>query len=184
MLGLFNKKKACLSRADFVALMLSWQQEIMSFLSESAHKWCEKFPMMSFQPDPYECEILSLCILSLVFQDKDLDLRNTIYIEYCRHRNLDNDTTERFLGHLDMRCKEYYDAFNEFVKDHGAGGFFLGSVVANGLKGGESDKIELGMIESFAASSIFSNSLKSTFEYIGDLKKKYDLSEVSSVFMK
>jgi len=183
MLGLFNKKKTHLSRAEFVAFMLSWQQEITSFLLESAHKWCEKFPMISFQPDPYECEILSLCILSLVFQDKDFDLRNTIYIEYCRHRNFDNDTTKRFLEHLNLRCIRYYNAYSEFAKGNRSGGFFLGSVVANGLKGGESDKIELGMVESYAASSIFINSLKSTFEFIGDLKKKYDLSEAIPVFV-
>jgi hypothetical protein len=99
-----------------------------------------------------------------------------IYIEYCRSRKLDDDATKQFLGYLDMRCKRYYDAFNEFVKDHQAGGCVLGSVVANGLKGGESDKLELGITNIYAASSLFINSLKSTFEFVGDLKKKYDLS--------
>jgi hypothetical protein len=79
-----------------------------------------------------------------------------------------------------LRCSRYYNAFSEFAKGNRAGGIFLGSVVANGLIGGEIDKIELGLMESLAASSIFSNSLKSTFEFIGDLKKKYDLSEVIS----
>ena len=152
MLGLFNKKKTHLSKNDFVTLMLSFQQEMATVLSrESQNHFQQESDAKIIQ---FECKILSLCILSLAIQDKDLDLRNTIYIEYCRHRNLDNDTTERFLGHLDMRCKEYYDAFNEFVKDHGTGGFFLGSVVANGLKGGESDKLELGIIQGHAVMAL------------------------------
>lgn len=182
MFRLFCKKKKRLSRTDFVALMLSFQQRIVSFLLKSAQQWREKLPGSSFQLDPYECEIFSLCMLSLAIQDKDPDLRNTIYIEYCRHRNFDTDTRKRFLGHLDMRCIRYYDAFNEYLKDH-KGGCVLGSVVANGLKGDASDKLELDITNMFKASSLFINSFQSTVEYIEDLKKKYDLSEVSSVFV-
>jgi hypothetical protein len=183
MLGLFNKKKTQLSKTYFVGVMLSLQQKIAKFLLKSAQQWNEEALLTSFQIDPYECEILSLCILSLAIKDKDLVLRNTICFEYCHNRKFDKDSTKRFLEHLDMRCMRYYDAFNEFVKDHGTGGAFLGSVVANGLKGGESDKLELCSIKASAASSLFVNSLKLAFEFIGDLKRKYDLSEISSGFI-
>ena len=83
-----------------------------------------------------------------------------------------------------MRCKRYYDAFNEYDQEHEAGGFFLGGVVANGLKGGENDKLELDIMKVAAAFSLFINSFKSTLEFIGDLNKKYELSEISSVFVK
>jgi len=179
MLKLFNEKKTHLSKNDFVSLMLSFQQDMTTVLSREAQNlFQQKSDAKIIQ---FECEILSLCILSLAIQD--IDLRNMIYVEYCRYRNLDKETTEKFFRYLDMRCKQYYDAFNEFVKDHGAGGFLLGSVVANGLKGSGSDKLELDIIQGYAASSLFINSLKSTFEFIGDLKKKYNLSEVSSVFV-
>jgi len=175
MFGLFCKKKAHLSRADFVTLTLSFQQEIATVLTRDAQQLFQ--PNIDAKNLRFECEVLSLCILSLAIQDNDLDLRNTIYIEYCRSRNFDNDATKRFLRYLDRRCTQYYDAFNEFVKDHEAGGCVLGSVVANGLKGGESDKLELGITNIYAASSLFINSFKSTLEFIGELKKKYDLSD-------
>jgi hypothetical protein len=96
--------------------------------------------------------------------------------------NLDNDTIKQFYAHLNMRYKQYYEAFNDYLKNPTSGPI-LGSVVANGLKGGEYDKIELDAVKIYAVSSLITNSLKSTFEFIGDLKKKYDLSEVSSVFV-
>lgn len=181
MFGLFCKKKVHLSRADFIILILSFQQEMASALSRDAQKLFQ--PKIDAKILQFECEVLSLCILSLTIQDNDLDLRNTIYVEYCRYRNYDNDSIKRFLGYLDMRCMRYYDAFNEFAKDHEAGGCVLGSVVANGLKGGESDKLELDIMKGYAALSLFINNFKSTLEFIGDLKKKYDLSEISSVFV-
>ncbi len=186
MFGLFCKKKVHLSRADFITLILSFQQGMLTVLSREAKKLFQ--PKIDAQILQYECEVLSLCMLSiaikLVIQDNYLDLRKTIYVEYCRYRNYDNDTTKRFLGYSDMRCKRYYDAFNEYAQEHEAGGFFLGGVVANGLKGGENDKLELDIMKVVAAFSLFINSFKSTLEFIGDLKKKYDLSEVSSVFVK
>jgi hypothetical protein len=181
MLGLFNKKKEHLSKADLVALMLSFQQEMVTVLSRDAQNLFQ--PKIDSKILQFECEVLSLCILSLAIQDNDLDLRNTIYFEYCRYMNFDKDTTKRFLEHLDMRCTRYYDAFNSYAKDHRAGGCMLGSVVANGLKGVENDKLELDAVKVYVAFSLFINSLKSTFEFIGDLKKKYDLSEVNSVFV-
>jgi len=182
MFRLFCKKKAHLSRADFITSILSFQQEMGTALSRDAQKFFSlKVDAKLLQ---FECEVLSLCILSrvllLAIQDNNLDLRNTIYVEYCRYRNFDNDTTKRFLGYLDMRRERYYDAFNEFVKDHKS--CMLGSVVANGLKGGKSDKLGLDIFDMFAAHSLFINSFKSTLEFVRDLKKKYDLSEVSSVF--
>jgi len=161
--------------------MLSFQQKVVAVLSRDAQKLFQ--PKIDAKNLQLECEVLSLCILSLAIQDNDLDLRNSIYVEYCHYRNFDNDTTKRFLGYLNIRCTQYYDAFNNWVKNPGAGSFVLGSVVANGLKGGESDKLELGITNMFAASSLFISSFKSTLEFIGDLKKKYDLLEVSSVFV-
>jgi hypothetical protein len=181
MFGLFNKKKIHLSRADFVMLMLSFQQKTAEVLLEDAQKFFHtKIDAGILQ---LESEILSLCILSLAIQDNDLDLRNAIFIEYCHYRNYNKDITKQFLGHLNMRCAQYYDAFNELVKNHGTGGLLLGGVIANGLKGGESDKLELGLLNAHAASILFNETLKSAFQFIGDLKNKCDLSEVSPVFV-
>jgi hypothetical protein len=185
MFGLFSKKKTRLSRADFVILMLSFQQKMAANLVESAQRCFQ--PKIDAKILQVECEVLSLCMLSRVFllaiQDDNLDIRNTIYIEYCRHRNFDNDTAKRFLVYLDMRCKQYYDAFNAFAKDTTSGAL-IGGIVANGLKGGQNNELELNAMNMLAASSLFINNFKSTLGFIGGLKKKYDLSEVISIFVK
>lgn len=179
MFRLFYSKKTQLPRADFVELMLSLQQELVSVLWRGAKDL--------FQPevDPkilkFECEILSLCILSLSIPNSDVGLRNEILVEYCKRINCDNDSSKRFFKYLDMRCIEYYDAYNTFVKDHRAGGCVLGGVVANGLKGGKAGKVELDILKAVAAFSLFVDCLKSTLEFLGRLKKKYDLSGVGSV---
>ncbi len=180
MLGIFNKKKERLSRTDFVALMLSFQQRIVSLLLKSAQQWNEGSQTLSFQPKPYECEILSLCIISLAIPDDGL--KDTIHNEYCRHMNLDNDAIKQFYARLNMRYKQYYEAFNDYLKNP-TGGPILGSVVANGLKGGEYDKIELDAVKIYAAFNLFAESFKSAVGFIESMKGKYDLSEVSSSFV-
>jgi hypothetical protein len=178
MFRLFSKKKTRLSRADFVMLMLSFQQKMAANLVESAQRCFQ--PKIDAKILQVECEILSLCILSRVFllalQDNNLDIRNTIYVEYCHHRNFDNDTAERFLVYLDMRCKQYYDAFNAFAKDP-TGGVLIGGIVANGLKGCQNNELELSIMNMLAASFLFINNFKSTLGFVVGLKKKYDLSE-------
>ncbi len=180
MLGIFNKKKEHLSRADFVALMLSFQQRIVSLLLKSAQRWNEGFPTLSFQLKPYECEILSLCIISLAIPDNGL--KDTIHNEYCRHMDFDNDTIKQFYSHLNMRYKQYSEAFNDYLKNPTSGPM-LGSVVANGLKGSEYDKIELDAVKMYAAFNLFAESFKSAVEFVEDMKKKYELSEVSPLLV-
>lgn len=179
MFGLFCKKKVHLSRADFIILMLSLQQRIVSFLLKSAQQWCEESPKLSFQLNPDECEIFSLSILFLTIPDRGLN--NVIYNEYCRHMNFDNDTIKQFYEHLNTRYEEYREAFNDYLENPTSG--VLGGVVANGLKGGEVNSIETSIVKTFAAFNIFAESFQWAVEFIGDLKKKYDLSEVSSVFV-
>lgn len=179
MFGLFNKKKIHLSRADFVVLMLSLQQKIVVILLRAARH--------NFQPNPdaktlqLECEVLSLWILSLAIQDNDI--KDIIHEKYCRNRNFDNDAIKQFYGYLKMRYEQYYDAFHSWAKNHGAGGAVLGSVIANGFKGGESDKLELDIFQGINAFNIFIENFKSTLDFVRDLKKKYDLSEISPVFV-
>jgi len=152
MLRLFNKKKEHLSTADFVAAMLSFQQEVMIVLPKEAQSlFGAKIDAKNLQ---FECEVLSLWTLSLAIQDDGL--RDIIHEEYCRHRNFDNDTIKHFYGYLKMRYEQYYDAFKEFAKDPEAGGLMFGSVVANGLKGGENDTRQWSLIEAFAAFSLVS----------------------------
>jgi len=106
-----------------------------------------------------------------------------IHNEYCGLRNFDNDTIKQFYGYLDKRYRRYNEAYNIWIKDHQAGDM-LGGVVANVLKGeGESDKLELDAMKTYTAFIIVIENFKSTLEFIGDLKKKYDLSEVSPVFV-
>jgi len=180
MLGLFNKKKIHLSRADFVVSMMSLQQKIVVILLRAAQQ--------NFQPNPdaktlqLECEVLSLWILSLAIQDNDI--KDIIYAEYCRHRNFDDDAIKQFCGYLNMRYEQYYDAFHSWAKDrNGAGGAVLGSVIANGIKGGESDKLEFDIFQMTNALNIFIENFISTLEFVRDLKKKYDLSEIKPVFV-
>jgi hypothetical protein len=96
--------------------------------------------------------------------------------------NFDNDTIKQFYAHLNMRYKQYYEAFNDYLKNPTSGPM-LGSVVANGLKGCESDKIELSAVKTYAAFNLFAESFKSAVEFVEDMKKKYELSEVSPLLV-
>jgi hypothetical protein len=148
-------------------------------LSRTAQEYLQ--PKLDAETLQFECEVLSLWILSLAIPDDDL--KNMIDNEYFRWRNFDNDDIEQFCEHLNMRYRRYYHTFNHWREDFGAHGPLLGSVLANALKTGESDKLVSDPLDGAYAFTIVMENFKSTLEFIADLKKKYDLSEVSSVFV-
>ena len=174
MFKLFKKKR--LTRDAFIARLLDLQQEMVSVLSSLSVK--QLAPTIDENTLKLECEVLSLWILSLAIPDDTL--KDDIHNQYCSSRDFDSEFTNKFLTFVSKRYECYFEGYNIWVKDHKAGAM-LGSAILSVFKGeADSGKLQLNAFSTLNAFSLVMETFKATLQSIGDMKKRYDLSEIAN----
>lgn len=201
MFNLFRKKH--LTRDAFIAKLLDLQQEMVSVLLRLSEK--QLAPTIKEGAVKLECEVLSLWILSLAISlatSDDADaLKDEIHNQYCAElvqrgivdkykdhrkkpllehnaRDFDSEFKNHFLTFADKRYQRYFEGYNIWVKDHQAGAM-LGSAILRVFKGeADSGKLQLDAFATLNAFSLFMEVFKAALQSIGDIKKRYDLSDI------